>query len=182
AVFNELRLSYGRVCQPNMARSDHDILLLGHSKRSNVEAVLAKNKKQGERPNPEVTPSTTVDYHLDRLLWPGFQVNNELDPWTPLDIKKTQSKQRGDRRTNQSVCDTPISLLPLVTFMSLCCTYHLMRLASHAISQTGPILRYYEKLMPGLNKSKELHVRASRVIPGGVNSPVRAFRSVGSVP
>ena len=31
-------------------------------------------------------------------------------------------------------------------------------------------------------KSKELHARASRVIPGGVDSPVRAFKSVGGVP
>ena len=31
-------------------------------------------------------------------------------------------------------------------------------------------------------KSKELHARASRVIPGGVNSPVRAFKSVGCDP
>ena len=31
-------------------------------------------------------------------------------------------------------------------------------------------------------KSKELHARASRVIPGGVNSPVRAFKSVGGEP
>jgi glutamate-1-semialdehyde 2,1-aminomutase len=32
------------------------------------------------------------------------------------------------------------------------------------------------------NKSKDLHARASRVIPGGVNSPVRAFKSVGGDP
>lgn len=31
-------------------------------------------------------------------------------------------------------------------------------------------------------KSKELHARASRVIPGGVDSPVRAFKSVGGEP
>jgi glutamate-1-semialdehyde 2,1-aminomutase len=31
-------------------------------------------------------------------------------------------------------------------------------------------------------RSKELHARASRVIPGGVNSPVRAFKSVGGEP
>jgi glutamate-1-semialdehyde 2,1-aminomutase len=31
-------------------------------------------------------------------------------------------------------------------------------------------------------KSKELFERAKRVIPGGVNSPVRAFRSVGGTP
>ena len=31
-------------------------------------------------------------------------------------------------------------------------------------------------------RSKELHERASRVIPGGVDSPVRAFKSVGGEP
>jgi glutamate-1-semialdehyde 2,1-aminomutase len=31
-------------------------------------------------------------------------------------------------------------------------------------------------------KSKELFERASKVIPGGVNSPVRAFSSVGGTP
>jgi glutamate-1-semialdehyde 2,1-aminomutase len=33
-----------------------------------------------------------------------------------------------------------------------------------------------------INKSKDLHARASRVMPGGVNSPVRAFQSVGGEP
>ncbi|HEY2498466.1 MAG TPA: glutamate-1-semialdehyde 2,1-aminomutase [Candidatus Angelobacter sp.] len=32
------------------------------------------------------------------------------------------------------------------------------------------------------NRSRELHDRASRVIPGGVDSPVRAFKSVGGEP
>ena len=32
------------------------------------------------------------------------------------------------------------------------------------------------------DQSKELFKRAKRVIPGGVNSPVRAFGSVGGVP
>ncbi len=32
------------------------------------------------------------------------------------------------------------------------------------------------------NKSKELFARAQKTIPGGVNSPVRAFRSVGGTP
>ena len=32
------------------------------------------------------------------------------------------------------------------------------------------------------DKSKELHARALRVIPGGVDSPVRAFKSVGGEP
>jgi len=36
--------------------------------------------------------------------------------------------------------------------------------------------------MNRLNKSQELFERSSRVIPGGVNSPVRAFKSVGGVP
>ncbi|MBM3775645.1 MAG: aspartate aminotransferase family protein, partial [Acidobacteria bacterium] len=31
-------------------------------------------------------------------------------------------------------------------------------------------------------KSAELYERAQRVIPGGVNSPVRAFRGVGGKP
>ena len=31
-------------------------------------------------------------------------------------------------------------------------------------------------------KSKELFERAQQSIPGGVNSPVRAFRSVGGTP
>jgi glutamate-1-semialdehyde 2,1-aminomutase len=33
-----------------------------------------------------------------------------------------------------------------------------------------------------INKSKELFARAQKTIPGGVNSPVRAFRSVGGTP
>jgi glutamate-1-semialdehyde 2,1-aminomutase len=33
-----------------------------------------------------------------------------------------------------------------------------------------------------LDKSRELHARAERVIPGGVDSPVRAFRAVGGEP
>src|SRR5437016_7037433 len=32
------------------------------------------------------------------------------------------------------------------------------------------------------NKSRALHLRAERVLPGGVNSPVRAFGSVGGAP
>jgi glutamate-1-semialdehyde 2,1-aminomutase len=36
--------------------------------------------------------------------------------------------------------------------------------------------------MPGRRKSKELLERALRRIPGGVNSPVRAFRAVGGEP
>ncbi len=36
--------------------------------------------------------------------------------------------------------------------------------------------------MNRLENSKLLHARASRVIPGGVNSPVRAFKSVGGEP
>ena len=33
-----------------------------------------------------------------------------------------------------------------------------------------------------LNKSRKLHARAERLFPGGVNSPVRAFRAVGGEP
>jgi glutamate-1-semialdehyde 2,1-aminomutase len=33
-----------------------------------------------------------------------------------------------------------------------------------------------------LTKSEELFARAQRVIPGGVNSPVRAFKAVGGTP
>jgi glutamate-1-semialdehyde 2,1-aminomutase len=33
-----------------------------------------------------------------------------------------------------------------------------------------------------LNKSRQLHSRAERLFPGGVNSPVRAFRAVGGEP
>lgn len=36
--------------------------------------------------------------------------------------------------------------------------------------------------MPNRTKSQELHTRASRLIPGGVNSPVRAFQSVACDP
>lgn len=36
--------------------------------------------------------------------------------------------------------------------------------------------------MAELGRSEELFARARRVIPGGVNSPVRAFRSVGGTP
>jgi len=32
------------------------------------------------------------------------------------------------------------------------------------------------------SKSEELFRRAQEIIPGGVNSPVRAFRSVGGTP
>lgn len=41
---------------------------------------------------------------------------------------------------------------------------------------------YIERLMPTSRKSKELHARASKLIPGGVNSPVRAFKSVACDP
>src|SRR5579863_3314272 len=36
--------------------------------------------------------------------------------------------------------------------------------------------------MPNRSKSQELHARATRLIPGGVNSPVRAFKSVACDP
>src|SRR5580698_8289536 len=42
---------------------------------------------------------------------------------------------------------------------------------------------YYTRLMIStINKSKELFTRAQLSIPGGVNSPVRAFKSVGGTP
>jgi glutamate-1-semialdehyde 2,1-aminomutase len=43
-------------------------------------------------------------------------------------------------------------------------------------------VRYINYPMPIMNKSRDLHARASRVIPGGVNSPVRAFKSVACDP
>ena len=33
-----------------------------------------------------------------------------------------------------------------------------------------------------MNRNEQLFERAQRSIPGGVNSPVRAFRSVGGTP
>lgn len=39
-----------------------------------------------------------------------------------------------------------------------------------------------ETIMKQFSKSQELFARASQLIPGGVNSPVRAFRSVGLTP
>src|SRR6201995_2817474 len=41
---------------------------------------------------------------------------------------------------------------------------------------------YSRNGMKQRKKSQELHARASRVIPGGVDSPVRAFKSVGGEP
>src|SRR5689334_24461454 len=41
---------------------------------------------------------------------------------------------------------------------------------------------FYSWGMIRLEKSKQLHARAMRVIPGGVDSPVRAFKSVGGDP
>ena len=35
---------------------------------------------------------------------------------------------------------------------------------------------------PKMNKSEELFARATELMPGGVNSPVRAFRGVGGIP
>src|ERR1700733_4577156 len=40
----------------------------------------------------------------------------------------------------------------------------------------------FKSRMKQRKKSQELHARASRVIPGGVDSPVRAFKSVGGEP
>ena len=33
-----------------------------------------------------------------------------------------------------------------------------------------------------MSRNEELFLRAQKTIPGGVNSPVRAFRSVGGAP
>ena len=41
---------------------------------------------------------------------------------------------------------------------------------------------YIEVSMPNRSKSIELHARATHVIPGGVNSPVRAFKAVACDP
>ena len=37
-------------------------------------------------------------------------------------------------------------------------------------------------IIPALSRNDELFARAQRSIPAGVNSPVRAFRSVGGTP
>src|SRR5207253_7170558 len=39
-----------------------------------------------------------------------------------------------------------------------------------------------QRVLPPVSTSEELFVRAERVIPGGVNSPVRAYRTVGGTP
>jgi glutamate-1-semialdehyde 2,1-aminomutase len=41
---------------------------------------------------------------------------------------------------------------------------------------------WVHSFMNQLDKSRQLHARASKVIPGGVNSPVRAFKSVACEP
>jgi glutamate-1-semialdehyde 2,1-aminomutase len=38
------------------------------------------------------------------------------------------------------------------------------------------------KTNPNVSGSEALYERATRVIPGGVSSPVRAFRAVGGTP
>jgi glutamate-1-semialdehyde 2,1-aminomutase len=37
-------------------------------------------------------------------------------------------------------------------------------------------------MTPSTDRNESLMARARRVIPGGVNSPVRAFRAVGGTP
>ena len=37
-------------------------------------------------------------------------------------------------------------------------------------------------MTPSTDSNESLFARAQRVIPGGVNSPVRAFRAVGGTP
>ena len=39
-----------------------------------------------------------------------------------------------------------------------------------------------DRIMAAIEKSKELFEEAKRFLPGGVNSPVRAFGSIGSTP
>jgi glutamate-1-semialdehyde 2,1-aminomutase len=55
-----------------------------------------------------------------------------------------------------------------------------------ALYQIKRLLRYIVKPMSTASttreRSRQLHQRASRVIPGGVDSPVRAFKSVGGEP
>jgi len=36
--------------------------------------------------------------------------------------------------------------------------------------------------LPGTTRSSELFARAQNLLPGGVDSPVRAFRAVGGTP
>ncbi len=55
-----------------------------------------------------------------------------------------------------------------------------MQLAGH-ISHSQH--NFYTALMPlNLDRSRDLQLRAERLIPGGVDSPVRAFRAVGGAP
>src|SRR5689334_553548 len=51
-------------------------------------------------------------------------------------------------------------------------------------SPDHPIRRFVilDQSMRNTSRSKELHSRAERLVPGGVNSPVRAFRSVACDP
>src|SRR5215217_5210095 len=48
--------------------------------------------------------------------------------------------------------------------------------------QHTDLLRGYDMAELDTTKSEDLFARAQRVIPGGVNSPVRAFRAVGRTP
>src|ERR1700759_4261884 len=59
----------------------------------------------------------------------------------------------------------------------VCCKTYQVRVGS---SVMRPGLQTEDVANP--TKSAELFERAQRVIPGGVNSPVRAFRAVGGTP
>src|SRR6185436_14543397 len=58
----------------------------------------------------------------------------------------------------------------------------------HLLRPDRPGLRVRARPVPGgrserrMSRSEELFARARRVIPGGVNSPVRAFKAVGGSP
>jgi glutamate-1-semialdehyde 2,1-aminomutase len=58
-----------------------------------------------------------------------------------------------------------------------------VRIALHLSSQKETIgSEPSEFFLPSVNKSKDLFIRANAIIPGAVNSPVRAWKSVGGSP
>jgi glutamate-1-semialdehyde 2,1-aminomutase len=58
-----------------------------------------------------------------------------------------------------------------------------VRVASHRSSQKETFgSESSEYLLSPVNKSQKLFIRANTIIPGGVNSPVRAWQSVGGSP
>src|SRR5262245_48420905 len=61
------------------------------------------------------------------------------------------------------------------------------RRASRPHEREGPLPsanqpRSAQRGGPFMSRNEELFARAQRTIPGGVNSPVRAFRAVGGTP